>query len=171
MTITSGDDSSETVTFTMPAKAVEVAATYEDIPVEPIDPVLPSITSPTGPMEITVPEGDKGSMSITAMNADSFQWYINRNDGAGYVAIEGATSAAYTTSEVKKANDGYTYYCVATNADGSATSPVFTLKVLTQEPAPVPVTGDSSPIGMWMLMMCAAAAVMFVLLKRRPCGN
>jgi len=165
LTITNGSAATETVTFIMPAKAVNVTATYEDIPA----PQLPVITSPTAPQTVTVPLGQKGGMGVEAENADSFQWYVDRNDGAGYVAIRGADSAEYTTSEVTKLNDGYTYYCQVTNAAGSVNSPVFTLKV--QEPIVIPPTGDSAPVGLWLLMLSAAAVMMFTLLKRKPCDN
>lgn len=90
----------------------------------------PVITAPAAKQEVAVLEGEQGTMTITATDATAYQWYINRNDGLGYVPISGATSASYTTSVVNMKNNGFTYYCVASNAYGETESPVFLLQVL-----------------------------------------
>ena len=126
----------------------------------------PVIISPTKAQDIFAYVGDTAIMSVTATDADSYQWYVDR--GNGFEAIPGATGAAYTTSQVALGNNGYRYYCVARNAYGTAVSPVFTLNVL--EYMGIPATGDSAQAGLWIgLMMIALAglAACAVLYRKR----
>ena len=105
-------------------------------------------------------------MRITARYGQSYQWYVDR--GNGFKAISGATSADYTTSEVTLGNNGYRYYCVVTNAYGTATSPIFTLDVL--EFVDVPTTGDSSQVGLWLglaMLSFAGLAACAALWRRK----
>ena len=78
---------------------------------------------------------------------------MNRNDGAGYVKLPGATDMTYTTSAVTLENDGYTYYCEATNTYGEARSPRFTLRVSEAAAGAPPKTGDDSHTGLWLSLM------------------
>ena len=112
---------------------------------------LPVFTEPSGPKEVTVQPGAQATLTASATGATVCQWYVNRGDGAGYAAISGATAMTYTTSPVTLDNDGYTYYCEATNLYGTARSAVFTLRV--REPAAPPQTGDSSHTGLWVALM------------------
>ena len=112
---------------------------------------LPVFTEPSGPKEVTVQPGEQATLTASATGATVCQWYVNRGDGAGYAAISGATAMTYTTSPVTLDNDGYTYYCEATNLYGTARSAVFTLRV--REPAAPPQTGDSSHTGLWVALM------------------
>lgn len=129
----------------------------------------PVIISPTKAQDIFAYVGDTAIMSVTATDADSYQWYVDR--GNGFEAITGATGASYTTAKVELTNDGYRYYCVAKNAYGTDTSPVFTLRVMEQgELDDVPKTGDNSQTGLWIgLMMIALAglAACAVLYRKR----
>ena len=124
----------------------------------------PVFTQPAGAQTVTVQEGETGVLRAAATDALVYQWYVNRNDGAGYVAVSGATGATYTTSAATVENDGYTYYCEATNAFGTTSSPVFTLRV-TAEPEPVPETGDGSDPALWLalalLSLCGLGALTF----------
>ena len=112
---------------------------------------LPVFTEPSGPKEVTVQPGAQATLTASATGATVCQWYVNRGDGAGYVAISDATAMTYTTSPVTLDNDGYTYYCEATNLYGTARSAVFTLRV--REPAAPPQTGDSSHTGLWVALI------------------
>ena len=104
----------------------------------------PVITSPTTDQKITVAVDDTATLRVTAKDAQSYQWYVDRGNGSGFTKISGATGASYTTSAVTLENDGYRYYCAAMNAYGEMHSPIFTLNV--QESVEVPPTGDSSPL-------------------------
>ena len=124
----------------------------------------PVFTQPAGAQTVTVAAGQTGTLRAAATDALVYQWYVNRNDGAGYVAVPGATGATYTTGATAVENDGYTYYCEATNAFGTTSSPVFTLRV-TAEPEPVPETGDGSDPALWLtlalLSLCGLGALTF----------
>ena len=132
---------------------------------------LPVFTEPSGPKEVTVQPGAQATLTASATGATVCQWYVNRGDGAGYVAISGATDMTYTTSPVTLDNDGYTYYCEATNLYGTARSAVFTLRV--REPAAPPQTGDHSHTGLWTLLMLASLGCLSLLAlgRRRQSGK
>ena len=137
-------------TFTFEVKAAngagsdtkELSIVIQAAPVEPGPP--PVITSPTTDQKITVAVDDTATLRVTAKDAQSYQWYVDRGNGSGFTKISGATGASYTTSAVTLENDGYRYYCAAMNAYGEMHSPIFTLNV--QESVEVPPTGDSSPL-------------------------
>ena len=122
----------------------------------------PVFTQPAGAQTVTVAAGQTGTLRAAATDALVYQWYVNRNDGAGYVAVSGATGATYTTGAATVENDGYTYYCEATNAFGTTSSPVFTLRVTAE---PVPETGDGSDPALWLTLalvsLCGLGALTF----------
>ncbi len=160
-------------TFTFKVKAANGAGSdtkglsivIQAAPVEPDPGQPPVITSPTTDQKITVAVDDTATLRVTAKDAQSYQWYADR--GSGFKAISGATGASYTTSPVTLENDGYRYYCVAANADGTANSPIFTLNV--QESVDVPATGDSSQMGLWLglvLLSFAGLAACATLWRR-----
>ena len=115
--------------------------------------------------------GAQATLTASATNATVYQWYVNRGDGAGYVKLSGATAMTYTTSAVTPENDGYTYYCEATNFYGTAQSPVFTLRV--SQPIVPPQTGDNTPVGLWMLLMLVSLGCLslLALYRRRQSGE
>lgn len=160
-------------TFTFKVKAAngagsdtkDLSIVIQAAPVEPDPGQPPVITSPTTDQKITVAVDDTATLRVTAQDAQSYQWYADR--GSGFKAISGATGASYTTSPVTLENDGYRYYCVAANADGTARSPIFTLNV--REVEEVPPTGDSSQMGLWLglvLLSFAGLAACATLWRR-----
>lgn len=161
-------------TFTFEVKAAngagsdtkELSIVIQAAPVEPGPP--PVITSPTTDQKITVAVDDTATLRVTAKDAQSYQWYVDRGNGSGFTKISGATGASYTTSAVTLENDGYRYYCAAMNAYGEMHSPIFTLNV--QESVEVPPTGDSSQMGLWFglaLLSFAGLAACATLWRRK----
>ena len=92
----------------------------------------PTITNPaTTPdlAEITAGETKQFSVTATGNPTPSYKWYsCDDAEKTNPTEISGAATASYTTSN-SLAVGTYYYYCVATNSKGSATSPVFSLKV------------------------------------------
>ena len=89
---------------------------------------IPEIT--TQPQGTSVQVGETATFSVTATGEGvSYQWQIDRNDGNGFVDINGATSASYTTSAVDMDCNGFKYKCIVTNEAGSVPSNVVTLTV------------------------------------------
>ena len=68
--------------------------------------------------------GGIATFSVTAEGEGviTYQWQVDKNDANGFVDIENADSATYTTSAVDKNCDGYKYRCVIANERGSVTS-------------------------------------------------
>lgn len=84
--------------------------------------------------KLSVSSGSKVTMSVkSASSGVTYQWYVDRGDGKGFVAIPGADSAVYTPV-VTSADNGNVYHCVVTNENGDSISSPFTLKVTGSDP-------------------------------------
>ena len=82
------------------------------------------------PKAVTVVAGEKAVFEVTATGTDlTYQWQIDRNDGKGFVDINGADSATYTSGVTDLDCNGFQYRCVISNAAGSVTTAVVTLTV------------------------------------------
>ena len=93
-----------------------------------IIPEVPKITSQ--PKNATIQEGETATFTVTATGIDlTYQWRIDRNDGKGFVAIEAANQAFYTTSVADKSCNGFQYQCVVSNSAGTVTSDTAVLTV------------------------------------------
>ena len=115
LNFTSGSKTSATATFTMPAEAVAVTATYEDIPVAAAE--TPNITMQ--PVGATYTKGATAeSLTVSASVTDggtlSYQWKII--EGETNRDIEGATQSTYTPPTDTVGT--FKYYCVVTNTLG-----------------------------------------------------
>lgn len=99
----------------------------------------PSISQqPTGQ---TVTEDTQATFSVTASDAQIYQWQQSTDSGSNWANIESATSAKYTTEATTTSMSGYQYRCVVKSASGvSVISQAATLTVQAK-PASVPVTG------------------------------
>ena len=76
----------------------------------------PSITAqPTGQ---TVAEGSAAMFSVTASNAQTYQWQQSTDNGSSWANIESATSASYTISSTATDMSNYQYRCVVKSASG-----------------------------------------------------
>lgn len=103
------------------------------------DNVAPTFTTNLNP-PYTVGEGGTLDLTVKASGipAPTYKWYRNTtNSNVNGTIINDATSATYSVPTETKGT--YYYYCVATNAAGSATSNVATVNVTD----PIQVTGIS----------------------------
>lgn len=105
--------------------------------------VVRSSCSATKPSSVTVTASAAGpydiddalTLTVTATNADTYQWYSNTNNTAsdGFLLV-GETATTYSPST---AIAGTTYYyCVATNTSGSTVSNIITVTVNSAKTAP-----------------------------------
>lgn len=108
-----------------------------------IKPVLaPVITK--HPSSIFAQEGGAASFEVQATGADSYQW--QRNDGAGYNNITGATNSVVLASGLTvSADSGDLYRCAVTNANGTAYSNAATLSVFKTDVYLRSVPSDTNP--------------------------
>lgn len=99
----------------------------------------PSITAqPTGQ---TVTEDTQATFSVTASDAQIYQWQQSTDSGSSWTDISDATDDSYTTGTTTTGMSGNQYRCVVTSASGvSVISNAATLTVQAK-PASVPVTG------------------------------
>lgn len=108
-------------------------------------PDVPGVTAPsitTQPGNATVKAGETATFTIAASGTDlTYQWQIDRNDGNGWVNIDGATAASYTTSTVDISCNGFKYQCVVSNSAGTDTSNTAVLTV-TENTTPAPGSVD-----------------------------
>lgn len=103
------------------------------------DNVAPTFTTNLNP-PYTVGEGGTLDLTVEASGtpAPTYQWYRNTtNSNVNGTIINDATSATYSVPT--ETQNTYYYYCIATNAAGSATSNVATVNVTD----PIQVTGIS----------------------------
>ena len=101
--------------------------------------VAPTFTTDLNP-SYTVGQGGTLDLTVKASGtpAPTYQWYRNTtNSNVNGTIINDATSATYSVPTETK--NTYYYYCIATNAAGSATSNVATVNVTD----PIQVTGIS----------------------------
>ena len=107
---------------------IEVSFKQESQTPDVPDATAPSIT--TQPGNATVKVGETASFTIAASGTDlTYQWQIDRNDGKGWVNIDGATATSYTTSTVNISCNGFKYKCVVSNSAGNVESNSATLTV------------------------------------------
>lgn len=114
-----------------------------------------------------VAEGQPATFAVQAQGKGlKYQWFIDRNDGKGFVPLPGQTNPSYTTQAVTLACSGFRYFCRVTDAYGdSLDSQIRTLYV---EKAPTPPnTGDSSAPILWIALAVVCAAGLCVLFIRR----
>lgn len=142
------------------------------VPVRVYTPVPPVITSPASDTEVSANEGKTVTLSITATDAKSYQWFVDR--GKGWQPLPGETNPSYTTPAVKQGDDGLRYYCRVANDDGTTDSPVFKLRFVRGEQKPsepggkdTPKTGDAFLLWQAALLLSGGAAIFAVYLLRR----
>ena len=94
------------------------------------------------PQSMTVTEGSTAEFSITASDAQTYQWQRKATyTESEWENISDATTTSYTTADTTTNMNGYQYRCVVKSASGvSVISQTATLTVQAK-PASVPVTG------------------------------
>ena len=137
--------------ITTTIKAIAVQNGMQDSSVETFtytikqDSQTPVVTAPsitTQPGNATVKAGETATFTIAVNGTDlTYQWQIDRNDGNGWVNIDGATAASYTTSTVDISCNGFKYQCVVSNSAGTDTSNTAVLTV-TENTTPAPGSVD-----------------------------
>lgn len=126
--------------------------------------------------------GETASFTIAASGTDlTYQWQIDRNDGKGWVNIDGATATSYTTSTVNISCNGFKYKCVVSNSAGNVESNSATLTVQdaggssddkpssgTDKKDDAPKTGDNTPsVWLFILSILSGTGVIITVKKRR----
>lgn len=82
------------------------------------------------PKSVSVTVGDTATFEVAATGtAVSYQWQIDRNDGNGFVNIDGAIGETYTTGVTDRACNGFKYQCVLSNAAGFVITDTVVLTV------------------------------------------
>lgn len=98
--------------------------------------VAPMIT--TQPQEVTVKAGETATFTVVAAGTDlTYQWQIDRQDQKGFVDIEGATGASYTTGKTDETCSGFRYRCTISNSAGNVKTYAakLTVEAVEQPPA------------------------------------
>ena len=125
----------------------------------------PIIHYPESNQIVNVEIGQTANMSVVAENGIDYQWFVDRNDGKGYVELSDAGKESYSTAPVKKDNDGYCYFCRVSNADGMTDSCIFTLCVIQLDS--FPETGDRSNLIFWMIVVAACSVTICLLVHKQ----
>lgn len=106
---------------------INLSGTIPNLPTPPVVTVQPC--------DVTTEAGDTAAFFIEAAGTAplSYQWKIDRNDGNGWVDINGATQHTYITQAVDKDCNGFRYKCVVSNSAGSVESNAAVLCVRESE--------------------------------------
>lgn len=96
-------------------------------------PSPPSFTLQPANQSADVGETATFISNASGFPAPTYQW--QRDTGGGFSDISGATSKNYTTPVLEAGDDGDEYRVIATNSEGSATSNVAILTVISPIPA------------------------------------
>lgn len=117
----------------------------KDIEVVKAD-TAPVITSPTQNTIISVEEGKTVTMAVSAESSldMTYQWQVNA--GNGWIDIERANLASYTTPTLTAEDNMNAYRCVVTNEIGSSISPAYTLEVKQAPTAPVIISPSKGTV-------------------------
>ncbi len=125
----------------------------------------PTVT--TQPTNQTAGSGTIATFTAAAGGAPvpTVQWYVNANNGAGYVPINGATSTTLTLTNVSTSQNQYSYKADFTNLAGTVATSAATLTVKTTPiltwANPANIT-DSTPLGATQLAATANVPGTFV---------
>ena len=89
-----------------------------------------SVLNSTASGTITaVAVGSKVTLTVTAQNVETYQWYYRTSANGAWIAMGGETRPTVTLTAGAGMN-GYQYKCAVKGRGGSAESKVATLKVL-----------------------------------------
>jgi hypothetical protein len=109
-----------------------------------LNPVITTNVSPTAPAAKCIDTGNFPALSVVATGAGlAYQWYSNTsNSNSGGSSISGATVSSYAPPS-SSAGSRY-YYCIVSNAFGSATSNVSGVHTVNNSVAPTITTNVST---------------------------
>ena len=158
---------------------------------------VPASTSPEESRTITVYEGERATMRITAQHAAAYQWRMSTDGGASWADC-GTDSPAYTTAPAKLADDGTLYQCTVTGSgaleptqreelppegaqmslrsrsrstDDAAKDPLTAespiFTLKVIRKDALPQTGDSSRLAGWLALLGACCAGLWCAGRRR----
>lgn len=97
----------------------------------------PNITEQ--PTDKTVTAGETAEFSVTASDAQTYQWQQSTDNGQNWADISGTNAASYTTAATTTGMNGNQYRCVVKNASGVGV--ISNPATLTVKDATVSVTG------------------------------
>lgn len=119
----------------------------------------------TQPADQYAAEGHRAEFAVSAAgDGVAYQWYINRNDGMGWMQLKEAADAAYATSVLERSNDGYQYRCVLRDVYGSELVSDTAVLYVTPE---IPETGDRAQPVWWAVLCVLSLAGIAAMLKKR----
>ena len=126
-------------------------------------PEKPIILFPEKEEEIWAWAGDGTEIRIEGRFIASWQWYIDRLDGQGFVPLLGEDHPSIAIP-ARLEESGWRYYCLLSNSKGEAASPVITVQV--EEKIVPPLTGDDFPLLFWLSLMLASLGGGMMILRR-----
>ncbi len=152
------------------ATAAPTATAVPTVTPVPTATALPTATPAAAPITIVRQpvdtRGMEGQQAVFTVEARGdglvYQWFVNRNDGAGFVPCAGSNGPTHTTTALKRENNGYQYYCQITCKDGTIRTATVTLTVENS----LPQTGDATNLTLWLALVAMSYGGMLMLLHR-----
>lgn len=118
------------------------------------------------PQDAIVGAGERTKLTVEAAGKNlNYQWYVNRNDGKGFVPCKNSCAPTYTL-KTKAEQDGYRFCCRVYNDCGSVCTNIVTLTV---NRTTLPKTGDRALTGLCLIMAvcCMGGAAMCLRGKKK----
>lgn len=123
----------------------------------------------SNPKDQYVVEGQRASFTVEAFSNGEgeliYQWYIDRNDGNGWKAIDGAQDNNYTTSVVDLACDGFRYRCRVSRGNNYYYNSLSAVLHVSKASV-IPETGDSATPLLWLVMSMLGALGFWLMRKK-----
>lgn len=99
----------------------------------------PTITSQ--PQDAAVKTGERAVFTVGATGTKlTYQWQVDKNDGNGFVNIDGEISESYIIGVADMTCNSFKYQCVVSNSAGIVTSNIATLTVTDELTPPSGIT-------------------------------
>lgn len=99
----------------------------------------PTITSQ--PQDAAVKTGERAVFTVGATGTKlTYQWQVDKNDGNGFVNIDGEISESYIIGVADMTCNSFKYQCVVSNSASSVTSNIATLTVTDELTPPSGIT-------------------------------
>ncbi len=129
-----------------------------------VDGRAPVFEVPEDETIVSVTEGERAALKVSATDEPRYQWQISRDGGLSFENINDAQDATFVTDGLALKNNGDQYRCVASNNYGKTIGPVFTISVKAMPK--LPKTGDNSLLGWWLALAAGSAVGLLRLSKR-----
>lgn len=121
------------------------------------------------PEDVTVYEGENATFSVGVVGDGgqyTYQWWSYHPD-RGYQKLDGMTDHMLILTDVPLSDHKTAYACAVTDRNGVRVMSKYAVLTVLQLPANVPLTGDETPVGLWLGLLAISGGILLLALRRR----